>query len=45
MEAGGYYEPVGVKVAPRRLGSDKELAGKLWEWTGEELERLGITEG
>lgn len=43
VEGGGYYEPVGEKVTPMRLGGDEELAGRLWEWTGWELERLGIT--
>ncbi|CAI4213532.1 unnamed protein product [Parascedosporium putredinis] len=39
----GYYEPVGKKVNPMRSGSDDELAGRLWEWTNKEFEKVGIT--
>lgn len=42
VAGGGYYEPVGVKVAPTRSGADEKLAGRLWEWTAQELKRLGV---
>lgn len=36
--SGGYYEPIGVEgKRATALARDRELAGRLWEWTQEEL--------
>ena len=42
LESGAYYEPVGEKVSPNRAGTDDKLAGKLWDWTEKEFEKVGI---
>jgi NAD(P)-dependent dehydrogenase (short-subunit alcohol dehydrogenase family) len=35
---GGYYEPIGVTgKRATSLANDQKLAGRLWEWTQEEL--------
>jgi NAD(P)-dependent dehydrogenase (short-subunit alcohol dehydrogenase family) len=37
--SGGYYEPIGVEgKRGTALANDRELAGRLWEWTQKELE-------
>ena len=39
LENGAYYEPVAKKITPSTAaGRDDELAEKLWQWTGKELE-------
>jgi NAD(P)-dependent dehydrogenase (short-subunit alcohol dehydrogenase family) len=39
LQNGAYYEPIGVKTAPKtKQGKDTKLARKLWEWTEKELE-------
>ncbi|KAM0688802.1 hypothetical protein Q7P36_010877 [Cladosporium allicinum] len=36
--SGGYYEPIGVEgKRATALARDRELAGRLWEWTQDEL--------
>jgi NAD(P)-dependent dehydrogenase (short-subunit alcohol dehydrogenase family) len=38
LTSGAYYEPVGVKTAPRnKQGTDRDLAKRLWDWTEKEL--------
>lgn len=38
--SGGYYEPIGVEgKRATALARDRELAGRLWEWTQGEMER------
>lgn len=36
--SGVYYVPVGVEGKREKMGTDVELAGRLWEWTKEELD-------
>ena len=35
--SGNYYEPVGKESAGSQLSRDETLAGKLWQWTADEL--------
>ncbi|EED15365.1 short-chain dehydrogenase/reductase family protein, putative [Talaromyces stipitatus ATCC 10500] len=39
---GGYYTPVGNRIEGNRFVVDKELAGRLWEWTEREVQRFGL---
>ncbi|KAF7514144.1 hypothetical protein GJ744_004469 [Endocarpon pusillum] len=41
VKSGGYYVPVAKPDAGSKWANDAELAKKLWEWSEEELERLG----
>lgn len=41
VNSGGYFCPVAKPDAGSKFANDAELARKLWEWTEEELERLG----
>lgn len=38
VKSGEYYTPVGVAGQGSWKSDDTKLAGKLWEWTGKELE-------
>ena len=41
-ESGKYYDPVGQKSEGSQLSGDMTLAGKLWQWTEEELSGAGL---
>jgi NAD(P)-dependent dehydrogenase (short-subunit alcohol dehydrogenase family) len=41
VEQGRYYVPVAKLGAASKFAGDKELSGRLWEWTERELERHG----
>lgn len=40
VKSGEYYEPVGIGGTATELGKDEELTKKLWDWTGETLEKF-----
>ena len=37
VESGEYYDPVGKKSGGSKMSMDMNLAGKLWQWTEDEL--------
>ncbi|KAM0331350.1 hypothetical protein ACHAQA_003022 [Verticillium albo-atrum] len=39
LTSGEYYEPLGMGGLAQPAGKDDELAKKLWDWTGDELQR------
>ncbi|KAF2865750.1 hypothetical protein BDV95DRAFT_553886 [Massariosphaeria phaeospora] len=39
--SGTYYEPVGVSGKESAVAKDKDLSGRLWEWTEGELKGVG----
>ena len=41
-ESREYYGPVGQKSEGSQLSRDMTLAGKLWQWTEEELSGAGL---
>ncbi len=41
LENGGYYVPVGKKNSGTRLARDADLAGRLWEWSEEQMKKHG----
>lgn len=41
VESGAYYVPVGEKSKREKMGNDKGLGGKLWDWTAKELDTHG----
>ncbi|EEU42898.1 uncharacterized protein NECHADRAFT_84229 [Fusarium vanettenii 77-13-4] len=42
VKSGEYYEPIGREGLATDDGKDDELAAKLWAWTENELDNLGI---
>lgn len=40
LVTGGHYEPAGVLVERTGLLGDEELAGRVWEWTEGELDKV-----
>lgn len=41
VESGSYYTPVAKEGGQSSLARDSELAGTLWQWTEEQLEKRG----
>jgi hypothetical protein len=39
--SGAYYRPVAKEGGQTKWARDPELAGKLWEWTEEQLKERG----